>query len=163
MDKEQIEKLIMGSIFELLKNDLDLLKRDCNERSITHKLAEYLNIGLPVYIDQKENYKVDCEYNRNGSLPKKFFGLIKEIESSDLNGMTVYPDIIIHKRGSGDNNNLLVVEAKKFSNCTPDNREYDIKKLCLYKEEYKYQFAYFIKFPNPQKPNKIGTDTLTMV
>ena len=43
---------------DLKKNDEPLLMHNVNERSITHKLAEYLQKHLP-------EYNVDCEYNRN--------------------------------------------------------------------------------------------------
>ena len=50
----------------------------------------------------------------------------------------VLADIIIHKRGSG--NNILVIEMKKRgSPC-----DFDLKKLRFYKKQIGYKFACFI-------------------
>jgi hypothetical protein len=52
-----IEKLTIA-IEMFFSNDAWLLEKDLSERSITHKLAEYLQ---PLFL----NYNVDCEYNGN--------------------------------------------------------------------------------------------------
>ena len=55
-----IERRIMHAIDSLRMNDFHLIKYDCNERAIAHRLA--------IYIEQIFNgeYSVDCEYNRDG-------------------------------------------------------------------------------------------------
>ncbi len=63
---------------EFFRNDIDLLCRDVNERSITHELAEHLQ-------RQFEDLKVDGEYNRHGGRTKK----------DDCN-RSVIPDIVVH-------------------------------------------------------------------
>ena len=55
--------IIEKAITELIKSDEYLLKSNLNERTITHKLAEILQELLP-------EYNVDCEYNKNLTLPK---------------------------------------------------------------------------------------------
>ena len=60
------------------------------------------NIKEQQILDEKKlfsEYNLDCEYNRNGSKPKKIISLKQN----------VYPDLIIHQRGSNDMN-LLVME-----------------------------------------------------
>ena len=57
------------------------------------------------------------------------------------NTISVFPDIIIHHRGT--DNNFIVIEAKKTTN----NCEYDEEKLKAYKTDLKYKHAFFIKFP----------------
>ena len=47
------------ALSELIERDSFLFEADANERSITHKLAEYLQA-------QFQDWNVDCEYNRNG-------------------------------------------------------------------------------------------------
>lgn len=140
MQKEYTEQYIKDAvnvaIAELLKNDRKLLELDVNERSITHKFAEYLKTEFP-------DWDVDCEYNRDGHDTKKVCIASKQVSSDDSEGTTVYPDIIVHKRGMG--NNLLVIEAKKDTNCS-DADKFDKEKLGAYKRELKYKFALFTKF-----------------
>lgn len=59
----------------------------------------------------------------------------------------IYPDIIIHERGS--KKNLLAIEAKKSSNSDPVSRAYDIVKLTtlVSDKSYKYKRGYFIEIP----------------
>jgi hypothetical protein len=135
-NKEVMVKIkIMIAYRKLLKNDSHLLEVDANERSITHRFAIYLEDEFP-------NYNVDCEYNRNGLETKRLNLLKKEICSDDTNGVTVYPDIIIHHRGTKDN--FIVIEAKKT---TTNNNNNDKEKLEAYKNDLKYRHAFFVNFP----------------
>ena len=61
----------------------------------------------------------------------------------DLDALTVYPDIIIHRRKI-DEENLVVIEAKKSNNT---DEEWDKVKLRFFKElPYSYQMALFVRF-----------------
>ena len=134
--KEKVE-IALGMLF---KNDVFLLKYDVNECSISHKLAEYLQ---QLFSD----YHVDCEYNRVGNLTadEEYFNKKLRLYKNTkcLDGETVYPDIIIHKRGI--KNNLLVIEIKKLTNkkCLTD----DYKKILgfLTSNDFKYQFGLFLR------------------
>ncbi len=130
-NKEVLEK-IENAYRKFLKRDLHLLEVNANERSITHRFAIYLEEEFP-------DYHVDCEYNRNG-LDIKRLNFKKTICSDDTDGTTVYPDIIIHLRGT--DNNFIVIEAKKINNNGNDKG-----KLKAYKKNLKYKHAFFIKFP----------------
>lgn len=129
---EHIKTKVVNAYKSLLKNDSHLLITDANERSITHKLAEYLQVEFP-------EYNVDCEYNRNGLDVKRLESLAKDIASDNTDAVSVFPDIIIHHRGTKDN--FIVIEAKKSTNKSNDN-----KKLLAYKRDLKYQNAYAVKF-----------------
>ena len=73
------------------------------------------------------DYDVDCEYNRDG------YGM------KNIDGTLVYPDFILHKRGTNDSN-LLIIEFKTWWNS--DNRE-DIEKLkAMMSNWYRYQYQY---------------------
>lgn len=117
MDDEKIKEKVMNSIRFLLKNDFHLLEIEANERSIAHKLAEYLQREFP-------DWHVDCEYNRYG----------KEIKKT--NEGNVLPDIIVHLRNTPFN--LLVIELK----CSNKNYERDIKKLKNFTEQKEGKFEY---------------------
>ncbi len=77
-----------------LKNDIYLMEINANERSISCKLAGYLQKEFP-------EWDVDCEYNRDKDQVK--------LRSNNSDGFI--PDIIVHIRGKPDN--LLVIEVKK--------------------------------------------------
>ena len=56
--QEKVEKAI-NNLFE--SDDIYLLKIDANERSISHKLAIYIQQEF----EEFKNLSIDCEYNRN--------------------------------------------------------------------------------------------------
>jgi hypothetical protein len=150
-DTDLSNKLIC-SISRFLENEKFILENSLNERTISFKLAEYLNREFT-------DYDVDCEYNRmvSGNIDLQYIQKtlnleIDEISSDDTNGTTVYPDIIVHKRGNNDNN-LLVIEVKKkeFADrtrkSTPETyREFDFRKLEAYTQELYYQYGLYIEF-----------------
>jgi len=134
LSKEDVRMRIERAYKKLFEKDGYLLKVNANERSITHRLAIHLESVFP-------GYNVDCEYNRNGIDPKILINFKKEINSDDTSGVTVFPDIIIHRRGKRDN--FIVIEAKKLSNTDDSDKE----KLDIYKKELSYKYAYFVRFP----------------
>lgn len=149
MDFNNVQTNLSTAITRLMDKDFYLLKHDVNERSITHKLAEHLQ---SVFGD---SLNVDCEYNRHikGSIdPKKIY--ILEVEKERIvdrsySEASVFPDIIVHKRGENIHN-TLVIEVKK-STSTVD-RNYDFKKLECYTEsnsginKLQYKYGVFILF-----------------
>lgn len=113
-DEQTLYGKVCGALRAFFRSDHDLLDRDVNERSITHKLAEHLQRQFENHC---EDLKVDCEYNRHVSDIKRLLVLKDAIggdavEVDDSEARTVYPDIIVHQRGS-DKRNLLVIEVKK--------------------------------------------------
>jgi hypothetical protein len=128
--KEQIKSKILKCINLLLKHDLFLLKNDAQERSITHKLAEYI---------QQEflEWHVDCEYNKNLDKTK-----IRENDSRFT------PDIIVHIRDT--KNNLLIIEVKKSTgqDNDEDNR---LKEATKSNSKFNYRLGLFIMFYTGQK------------
>ena len=130
----EVKQKIIDAYKQLIKNDFYLLSVGVNERSITHKMAEYIQSQFP-------DYHVDCEYNRNGPDQKRLDSFKKSIQSDDADGTTVYPDIIVHHRNTQDN--LVVIEAKKSTNNSMGDKE----KLQAYKDDLGYRNAYFIIFP----------------
>ena len=125
-----------NALREFFCKDDDLLCRDVNERSVTHKLAEHLQ-------RQFKGLKVDCEYNRYGDDdPKKLVVEPGSTQTDCVDAKTVYPDIIVHERGSNCNN-LLVIEVKKTSG---RDASYDKRKLRKFTDQvphgkYKYDYT----------------------
>ena len=157
-DKNVIKEKIKIAIDTLFSNDAWLLEKDLNERSITHKLAEYMQ---PLFSE----FNVDCEYNGNvlenndrkqikvlkEELLKKYIKLNKkEINETDYEfaERLVFPDIIVHKRGEYECN-LCVIEVKKSTSKV--SAEFDKIKLQAYTNDrfgnnLKYELGVFIEF-----------------
>jgi hypothetical protein len=132
-----VQRKVRRAIAELSRNDSALLELGVNERSLTHKLGEYLQ-------KQFGDWNVDCEYNRRLTGEKEI-QVPKDITNPDwrdLEGKTVYPDIIVHRRIEPVN--LLVVEAKKSNSTVPDN--FDRLKLQAFgAPPYNYPFGLFLR------------------
>ena len=93
-----------------------------SELSISHKLGHYLALLVT-------EYDVDCEYNRNKD------------DKKNMGESRIRPDIIIHKRGSNENN-FVVIEIKPWWNS--DNTLYDKKKLeflTSIDSDFKYKYG----------------------
>jgi hypothetical protein len=111
MNRKQIEELLEEAKLRFLRDEAYLLVADVNERSLTHKFAEHLQAILG------REWSVDCEYNRYGTDTKTIED-VKEIvgrsaATDETRAKTVYPDIIVHRRGV-EGPNVLVIEAKKM-------------------------------------------------
>lgn len=157
MDELAVVGKIKIAIDILFSNDKWLFEQNLNERSITHKFAEYLQL-------QFLDYNVDCEYNGNSLRVdgrKRIYMLNTQIELSDyfierdmgywynqFTEKSVYPDIIIHKRGTNDRN-LCIIEVKKST--SKISSDYDKIKLNAYTtdqygNDLKYSIGLFIEF-----------------
>ena len=139
----ELHTKVGNALREFFREDRKLLCIDANERSITHKFAEHLQ-------HQFADLKVDCEYNRHGDDdPKKLVVTPGPTFTDCVDAETVYPDIIVHKRGH-DCSNELVIEVKK-SNRRGANRDMD--KLIGFtdhtpddKYKYEYTLGLFLEF-----------------
>ncbi len=108
-DFRAIEKAVIRAIEKLKINDADLLDIVANERSVSHKVAEYLQQVF-------NGWNVDCEYNRKMKDTKTLEVSFDNVTDHDIEAKTVFPDIIVHHRQTDDN--LLVIEMKKNGNDT---------------------------------------------
>lgn len=137
--KESISKIINQALQLLQRNDYLLFQVNSSERSISHRLAIYLD-------DRFKGYDVDCEYNRRMYEPKIIKNFWDKIKNSSLE-TKVYPDIIVHKRKTHEN--LLVIEIKK-SSASQKEKDFDHIKSKAYMskgDEYQYKYGIYIEFP----------------
>lgn len=149
-----IEKKLKRCLELLFNNDRYLFKNNVNERSISHMLAFYLKS------EEFQEWDVDCEFNKDHDHTKTLNNLNNCLNrergksfTSDTDGRTVYPDIIVHQRGT--KNNLLVIEIKKSTSQV--GNECDIAKLNEFRkcQRLRYCFAIFLKL-------KTGSDEANM-
>jgi len=130
-----IGEKVLQALEKFIERDVLLLEIDANERSLTHRVAIYLQ-------ELFQDMDVDCEYNRDEHDPKELFLPGGDGDTYDTDAQTVYPDIIVHKRKTNDN--LLVIEFKKTSSRIDDSK--DFKKLNEYVNQLNYKYALFIEF-----------------
>jgi len=143
MNEEETREVLSTALERVVKEDTDLLRYDVNERSITHRLAVYLEEEI------SGKWDVDAEYNRVGedevskAVPMEYLKskIPDDVDPDDLDAKTVYPDVIVHSRGETFEN-LLVIEAKKSGG----SGEYDREKLTAYKDELRYEHGVFVTF-----------------
>lgn len=128
-EAQEIGVPVLAAVQKLLETDHYLLGVNASEQSIAARLAQYLQ-------NHFNEMDVDVEYNRMGDAPKR----VAWSEDKDA----VYPDIIIHLRGT--NTNILAIEIKKDSN--RETKVKDLKKLLAYRqdENLMYQHALFMRF-----------------
>ena len=144
--KKTIIWVVSDALTDLYKKDLFLITQDVNERSISHKLACYLEEKISLI---ESGWNIDCEYNRVGtsSLEEGFVSkaldlpVHRDLSTNDTKGKTVFPDVIAHHRGgSGDSDNLLVIEIKKNKNYDA----YDFKKIEQYGLVLGYRYGFYL-------------------
>jgi hypothetical protein len=158
IEYEDIKSRVDRAIQELYRQDHFLLEKYVSERSITHRLAMYLQPLFP-------EYHVDCEYNRNieeGRGASKGISILattamsmfrerlekRQLEEAILE-VSTFPDIIIHRRGH-NRENILIIEAKKNNSTIPNS--YDEMKVKAFtgtenEPRYRYQWGLTILFP----------------
>jgi hypothetical protein len=148
MTDHEIKLNLEKAIDRLFVNDFYLIQNAAHERSITHMLARHL-------VDLFPDYDIDCEYdlditNVEGSYPlrkeieilenelKKVKKYIKDSPDKFINDyseilvpINIYPDIIIHKRGT-NKLNTLIIELKKSINNNAKSNKLDKLKLKAY-------------------------------
>ena len=151
---EEIEEKVNLALDIFYVKDKYLIDNDIHERSMTHKLANYLE-------ELFNGYDVDCEYNKNTTESKKIYDvehkiqeIKKDTEYEYKDSIAVFPDIIIHKRGN-KLKNLLVIEVKK-DNAIKNNKskleEIDILKLKAYtSKDLNYRYGIYINLKNSRE------------
>ena len=103
-----------------------------HEVALCHRLAFHLeNSG------KFTGYLIDCEYDRDGD------GNTLKTNQEDCE---FRPDIIVHIRGSGESNNLIMIEAKKDP-CSQKTKEEQIERLIDNANKYQYEHRFFVVFP----------------
>lgn len=145
---DEIKGKVRKSLYLLWDNDKYLLSIDANERSITHRLALYLE-------QEFRDLNVDCEYNREGDDPKRYHEreIVDQINKAGINAddtedKTAFPDIIVHKRGNNEDN-LLVIEVKKYCGNHTEIDGKDKLKLEAFTVENQFRYKYGIALQIP--------------
>lgn len=138
---QSIESAIVGAIRGLYEEDYDLFEYNSSERALTHKLAEHLQRAVDEW---GEKWKVDCEYNRHNYFNKELYGLdFGAVTSADEEAKTVFPDVIVHRRGLDEN--LLVVEVKKSGGKNSDTDEKKLRAFTAQSGDFRYSYGLLLR------------------
>lgn len=130
MDEKKIQAIVNEALNRLIAEQVELLERDVTERALSHYLARYIAELIPM------DLQVDIEYNRHGVDPKRLKLPPRKALDRELRATTVFPDILVHKRGT-NKHNILVLEMKKPG----EDLAYDELKLKAFKRELHYAHA----------------------
>lgn len=146
-----LRSAVIEAISQLLERDHYLLKHAAHERSLTHRLAVYLEPGVA-----HKGWCVDCEYDKDGHDNRKRVHLPfvsceeRAKKRHHRDGSLVYPDIVVHRRGHStprDRGNLLAIEVKKLSlldDCPDSVGVRDRAKLDCFRQQLGYQNTLFL-------------------
>ena len=146
MGEGEVRERLERALRRLLEADRYLLENDLSERCIAARLAMYLR-------DEFDEHDVDVEYNRAGDVAKRLRGLPKECyrrRNRQIEAPVAVPDVIVHHRGSGGPN-LLVIEMKKTSN--PAGKNCDRLRLAAFREQLGYRFGALVECET-ESPNE---------
>src|SRR3984893_9764971 len=126
----ELNKLVTA-LKEFYGHESYILERDLGERTLTHRLAVYVEKQFP-------GWQVDCNYDRLGERMLRLpHGTI--VSTDDHLGKSVHPDIVVHQREIP--NNLLAIEVRKASDHQPP--EHDQHKLRALTDPHLW-FAYWL-------------------
>jgi len=104
---------VVTALRKFYADEIWLLEHDLGERTLTHRLAVYLEPQFP-------GWQVDCDYDRLGERTLRLpHGTI--VSTDDHLAKSVYPDIVVHQREIP--NNLLAIEVRKASNHQPPDHD----------------------------------------
>lgn len=107
----ELKEAIFDALKSLIRDDIDLIESQPKEECINHRLACHLECMLLKKGLLKE-LDVDVEYNK-----------YKEDEEKMSQGRNIRPDILVHRRKSGNKDNLIVIEAKKHYDSKEDRQK----------------------------------------
>lgn len=144
---EKAKEIIDYALTEFYLHDNALvqypkIKEAVSENCMLFRIGWYMH----EYVQKDCNFdllSIDCQYNRNFEHPKSmhrqtFSEISKKIKDP-------IPDLLLHQRGSNDNN-LFLIELKK-GKPNKDELLNDNEKLCYFTDqslEYKYSYGFSI-------------------
>ena len=145
MERSDIEAILTEALSQLEREHQELLRWKVHERTLVSHLVCYLRCRFP-------GYSVDMEYNlEDGGTTSK----------RRLDGRRVFPDFIVHERGTNENN-LLAVECKR-SDAPSGEKDDDLQKLRELRLCKRYRHATLIVFEVGENRTSRGGYTICWI
>jgi hypothetical protein len=134
---------VVEALREFYASETFLFEHDLGERSLTHRLAVYVE-------KQFADWNVDCHFDRLGARTMQLpHGTI--VSTDDHLDKSIYPDIVVHRRDIPEN--LLAIEVRKASNHLVE--EHDRQKLRALTDPHLW-FAYGVGVLLTLEKNGVG-------
>ena len=134
MNTDAIFELLQTAVAVFYKRDKKLVEIGGLERTCASRIAGYLQRLLDIYGYDNDCLSVDCEYGKatdnSGKELIKYLGCNNAYAASDEKKGRVFPDIIVHTRGTHENN-MLVIELKGYWH-NDDDWTHDENKLKIF-------------------------------
>lgn len=138
----EIERMLRNALNSLYQNDKYLICHQNDNDEDTHLCERCIAFRFGIYFqaqlnesDKNKDYNLDCEYNRR----------INDSKIIPISENGIYPDFILHKRGTNAHN-VLVVELKGWWNSNLCRDEKKIRELINPNGEYGYRKGYVVLF-----------------
>jgi hypothetical protein len=132
---ETLKRAINLALDEVYARDLYLIANKVHERSIVCRFCIYLQRVFDTPLFPFADFQLDFEYNRNYANPKKTTNFPKG----------TYPDLILHQRGSNDNN-LCLFEFKTWWDADTGRDVQKLEDFTTQDGAYKYGIGFSILF-----------------
>jgi len=151
--------IIKVCLDELYIKEKFLFDNNLCERCLVFRLAHHLQIIFnKVY--SAERYFIDCDYN-SSCYYDEGRGELKRSSGKPIPNQIIkktkkrFIDIIVHKRESGSDSNLICFEIKKWNNCTVEGMKKDKNNLAVLTSQYGYSFGFYLIFGKAEKDLKL--------
>jgi len=161
-DEAELKKYIVFikvCLDKLYSKEKFLFSNDLCERCLVFRLAYHLQIVFNKEYST-EGYFVDCDYNSScyydegRGKPRRRGGKPVPDQISKRTKKR-FIDIIVHKRGSINDSNLICFEIKKWNNCTAEGMEKDKNNLAVLTSQYSYSFGFHLIFGEVKEDLKL--------
>jgi hypothetical protein len=125
----ELKSIVNKALDMLYKNDGYLIQRQIHERSIVFRFGIYFDLMIKK-LTEYYGLHLDFDYNRNKENPKR----------TKAHPHGIYPDLILHQRGSNDNN-TLALEFKTYWNENHTDDIGKLKEITSPNQEYKFRLG----------------------
>lgn len=169
MELQELKERFESAIGAFLNKEVDLLKNNINEETISTELTGYLREEFDDW-QWNVDHLFDHRIKNNESVRKRIMlardalpidKIPKKIaeDKQEINKLII-PDIIFHDRYSGEHN-FIVIEIKMSKNKSKNDRIFDrIKLEVMTSTDLQYKWGVFLDFTsgkefNEEEPYKI--------
>lgn len=161
---DEMKKLVKRCLDQLYsQHEEDLFKRNKEkgicERAVVFRFAYYLQNEITKI---EKGVFVDCDWNssfldENGKPIQDSTTRLVDQKGKPIAGTNRFIDIIVHKRDSKPDHNLLCFEIKKWNNYNKEafnKDENNLKVLTSSKYQYQYNYGFHIKVHKNKKKSE---------
>ena len=151
--------IIKFCLDELYSKEKFLFDNNLCERCLVFRLAHHLQIIFNKEYSA-EGYFVDWDYNSSCNYDEGRGELKRSSGKPIPNQISKkskkrFIDIIVHKRESESDSNLICFEIKKWNNCTVEGMKKDKNNLAVLTSQYGYSFGFYLIFGKAEKDLKL--------